>query len=164
MNQRDVDRYLRQVERGDGCWRWLGSISHHGYGVFYVDGAQVRATHMALRADGRPPVVGHFALHRCDNRPCVNPAHLYWGTHEQNMRDRMVRGRTARGDRMHHQRVHGERHPKAKLTDADVLAIRRAYRPGLGGQLMRQYGVSQSAISAIVNHDTWKHLPREAVA
>lgn len=161
MTPEDVRRFRSKVQsvEGEGCWLWRGGIGTGGYGVFWMDGRQHRATHVALAIDGRPLKSDRpFALHHCDTPGCVRPNHLYWGTHDDNMTDRRVRGRTARGDRMPHARVHGSAHPKAKLTEDDVRAIRTEYRPGLGGVLMRRYGISQASLWAIVNRRTWKSV------
>lgn len=160
MRKADEKRFRSKVDRPDeGCWTWQGSLGTNGYALFWLDGKQERAARIALLLDGRPVDPDRpFALHDCDNPRCVRPTHLYWGTHQDNMRDRAVRGRTARGDRMPHARVHGSAHPRAKVTEADVLAIRAAYRPGLGGELMRAYHLSQATLWAIVNRKSWRHV------
>ena len=156
----DVTRFRSKYDRpDDGCWIWRGSIGSYGYAVFWLDGRQERASRVALFIDGRQPTDDRpFACHHCDNPRCVRPDHLYWGSHEENMRDRMVRGRTARGDRMPHQRIHGSAHPRAKLTEDDVRAIRARYRHGLGGELMREYGISQASLWSIVNGRSWRSV------
>ena len=82
----------RMDKRGpDDCWEWLGSISTHGYGVV---GSPCRKAHReALRRHLGLVVIPEdmFVLHRCDNRLCVNPNHLYLGTHCDNMRDMAAR-------------------------------------------------------------------------
>ena len=88
-------------------------------------------------------------LHRCDEPRCVRPAHLFTGTHADNVADKVAKGRQARGGR----------NGRARLKERDVATIRRALR---GGALMkpmaRQYGVSPRTISLIRDHKTWKHL------
>jgi hypothetical protein len=159
LNLRDVARFRSKVDRSGECWLWQGSTNQFGYAVFWLAGRQVRAARVALFLDGRVPNDHRsFALHHCDNPACVRPTHLYWGTHTENMADRANRGRTARGDRMPHQRVHGEAHPKSKLTEDDVREIRRTYRPGLGGELMRRFGISQPTLWNVVNGKSWRHV------
>lgn len=139
---------------------WRGSRGRAGRAVFWLDGRQAIASHIALLLDGRTrPGPQYMACHHCDEPACVRPDHLYWGLHADNMRDRMERGRTARGDRMPHQRIHGSAHPRARVTEDDVVAIRAAYRPRLGGELMRRYGLSQAALWRIVNRRSWRHVP-----
>jgi hypothetical protein len=85
--------WSRMTITADGCWNWKGAYSAD-YGQFVYRGTSRRATHVALLFDGRPiPFEGAFARHKCDNRACVNPAHLEWGTQQQNVQDAIDRGR-----------------------------------------------------------------------
>ena len=159
MTPKDRRRFMSKVAlRPDGCRQWTGGIGSGGYGVFWMDGRQHRAARLALLMDGQDGGPGLMACHTCDNRACVRPLHLYWGTHADNMHDRAVRGRTARGDRMPHKRVHGSAHPRSKVNEEIVRDIRSRYRLGLGGALMREYGLSQATLWAIVNGRSWRHV------
>jgi len=91
-------------------------------------------------------------LHSCDNPPCVNPAHLSIGTHQENVAQRDARGRR--------KPLLGEKHGSAKLTDTEVIDIRKRYATGLITQraLAEEYGVTKSRISLIVNRKSWAHL------
>lgn len=77
------------------CWPFKKiTPKAKGYGSFYANGLQAPATHFALWLDGRPrPSAAHRACHRCDNPPCVNPHHLWWGTQGDNIRDASRKGR-----------------------------------------------------------------------
>lgn len=94
------DKFWQWVDKSagpDACWPWLGKRMKAGYGRYRLR----RKTHSAHRhaltvSVGDPPDQGAFAMHSCDNPPCCNPAHLRWGTHQDNMNDRMVRGRYGR--------------------------------------------------------------------
>jgi len=88
---------------------------------------------------------GLHVLHSCDNPPCINPDHLRVGTNDDNMRDRAERNR--------HARLFGERNPRAKLTESDVLAIRLSSLPQK--ELAARYAVSQSNISVIKRRESW---------
>ena len=92
-------------------------------------------------------LAGIVIRHTCDNPACVNPLHLVPGTHQDNVADRVARGRTA----------HGENHVRAKLTEEDVRAIRAAVRED-GKVLAARYGVNEQCISKIRNRRTWRHV------
>lgn len=90
------------------------------------------------------------ALHHCDNKPCCNPAHIYPGTHADNMRDAAERGTT--GGRP----MPGEANPNAKLTADDVRAIRASTRTAAA--LARRFGVSRTHIGYIKQRRSWEHI------
>jgi hypothetical protein len=90
---------------------------------------------------------GMYVCHRCDNPPCVNPAHLFLGSPLDNQTDRIAKGRGAAG----------EQNPAHKLCRSQVNEIRELHRMGLrGNKLAERYSVSTDTISSIVNYHTWK--------
>lgn len=94
-------------------------------------------------------------LHHCDNPPCVNPSHLYVGTHANNAADRAERHR----GKEHRQR--GEANDNAKLTEADVRAIivelqRIPRRSQIA--IAEQFGIKQPQVSRIMRRENWAHL------
>jgi hypothetical protein len=98
---------------------------------------------------------GLVICHRCDNPSCVNPAHLFLGTHADNVADKMRKGR-------HRTNPHkGEDHRSAKLTQEQVLEVRRRFAVGgiSKAALGREYGVTQTTIDHIILRATWRHLP-----
>lgn len=88
--------------KATGCWEWRGARTKSGYGQIQVTGVGVRLAHRLSHAiaSGRDPV-GRLVLHSCDNPPCVNPQHLRDGTHSENMRDAISRGRKTRVPQTH---------------------------------------------------------------
>ena len=83
------------------CWEWKGALSKSGYGQTRINGAQIRAHRYAYAAFNGPIPEGLFVMHSCDNRKCVNPAHLSTGTHTDNMRDCAAKGRTKEQKKTH---------------------------------------------------------------
>lgn len=91
--------FWQRVQKSDGCWLWRGVVSNGGYGTMGVKGlgrpvAAHRISYVLHTKATLPP--GMCVLHRCDNRLCVNPAHLFLGTHDDNMLDMVAKGRAAR--------------------------------------------------------------------
>lgn len=93
----DKARFWSKVEITDTCWIWKGYISVYGYGVFGI-GAIIATAHRVSYSLIHGPIPKDlYVLHKCDNRACVNPHHLYAGTHQDNMTDMMVRKRGVHG-------------------------------------------------------------------
>ena len=93
---RDLQFWARVDQSGgpDACWPWTGNTIRAGYGRFVEDGIQIAAHRRALALSKGPPPEGlPWALHDCDNPPCCNGGHLYWGTPTNNMQDRGRRSR-----------------------------------------------------------------------
>jgi hypothetical protein len=129
-----------------GCWLWTGDLGRNGYARFN--------NHLANRIAwslfrGAIPK-GMCVCHRCDVRQCVNPEHLFLGTHAENMRDMGDKGRARTPQ------VRGERNPRAKLTEADVIAIRSSTL--LQRELARIYGLTPTYVSEIRTRAVWRHI------
>ena len=150
-----VERFMDKVSMPNGkagCWPWRGQRRTGGYGFFYLKGRFVSAHRTAWALLVEPVGSGACVLHRCDNPPCVNPAHLFLGTQRDNMRDASQKGRIA----------HGERNGQSRLTAADVMDIRRRVASGEGVTgLGREYGVSHVSVIRAARGSTWAHLPME---
>lgn len=131
----------------NGCWLWNGYTAPNGYGMVSIAPYRRGYAHRAAWTVANGPIPdGMQVCHRCDNPPCVNPAHLFLGTVIDNMRDMSTKGRAPRG----------ERAGGVKLTEAQVRDIRASTKSG--SDLAREYGVSRSCISTIVTGQRWKHL------
>lgn len=167
-----LERFWAKVsERApEECWPWLGAVNHSGYGRFAerFKAPQRMATHVMLELHGKPrPTPTSQALHSCDNPPCVNPSHLYWGGYAENVADRISRGRSCGHKRSGalngmytkpESRLPGEKNPAAKLTAELVLAIIRDARKNV--LIAGDYGVSSALIGQIKRGVSWRHIPR----
>lgn len=157
-------RFWHRVDLSGGsesCWPWTGYRSGSGYGALKRGGRMVSAHRLMwqLQHGDIPPDM--WVLHRCDNPPCVNPAHLFLGTHADNMADMASKGRGGGGTPTHKNRARhpvrrGERNPRAKLTAVQVAEIRELRMTGLSlRHLAANYGVHNRTIERIVKGDRW---------
>ena len=138
----------------DHCWEWSGSRTLGGYGTLSFRRRRVYAHRLSVTLAGIDVPEGMVVMHSCDNPPCVNPAHLRVGTQEDNVRDKVEKGRHYAGVR-----PMGSEHHAAKLAEEDVREMRRNHRPGDSRRaLAAKYGVSSSAIDAVLDGRKWRHV------
>ena len=158
MNQKDIDRFWIKVNKTDKCWEWTAAKRAHGYGSFYLDGVTQSAHRISYQIEHSKIPKGLSILHHCDNVTCVNPDHLYPGTQKQNMQDCVKRGRFRGGKGGGGSP--GERHPRAKLTEKQVLEIRAKYASGemKSRALAKAYGVAKTTIEGVIYRYNWKHI------
>lgn len=142
------ERFWSKVDRSGDCWIWTAYRGITGYGIVGVDRRVQKAHRVAWQLTHGPIPHGACVLHRCDNPPCVNPAHLFLGTQAENVADRDAKGR--------HVPMSGERHGCAKLTTDQVIAIRAD--PRIHRLIAADYGVARTVISRIRRRE-WAHVP-----
>ena len=143
---KEEQRFWANVDKSDSCWNWTASLSKSGYGAFSNNGKYVRAHRYSWSLHNGKIPDGLCVLHRCDNRKCVNPDHLWLGTHDDNMRDRTLKGRQCRG----------ENHGRAKLTEVAARAILVSEEPYR--ILSARYGVIADHIYKIRAGLRWAHI------
>lgn len=138
MKRPAIDRFLEKIERitESGCWIWTGSLNCANYGQFHdndchlsAQRGQVLAHRWALNHFNGPIAKDAHVCHRCDVTECVNPDHLYAGSHQQNMADLWTRGRNTRGrkfpDRVKNVCKHGHQYTDENTIYAGVHKMKR---------------------------------------
>ena len=147
-----MQRFYNKVNKDgpNGCWEWAAYRNHDDYGGFWLDGEMKRAHRTSWMLEHGSIPDGLHVLHHCDNRKCVNPDHLWLGTHADNMRDMAEKGRAASNPQP------GETNGRAKLTEADIPAIRADNR--FLRVIAAEYGVSPKQISRIKRRERWTHI------
>lgn len=148
-----IARFWSKARKGeaDGCWPWTSNLFTGGYGAFAPgDGSRGYAHRFAYEISIGEIPAKTCVCHRCDNPGCVNPAHLFLGSHAENMADKARKGRAPRGTQ----------HWSAVLDDQKVLDIRQKYSTGQFSQegLGALFGVSKTTINKVVNALNWTHL------
>lgn len=154
------------VKTESECWEWKGNKNKTGYGMLWIsDKPAVKklAHRISWEIHNGEIPEGLGVLHKCDNPPCINPAHLFLGTFRDNMKDKLTKGRHARGEKQKH-----------ILTDEAVMEIRNRYAnrnkqprrnyrgdedPNGARAIAKDYGVSQWTIFDVVRGRRWAHLP-----
>lgn len=141
------ERFWLQVNKGDGCWEWIGAY-RNDYGVVMFNGKRRAAHRVSWQMVFGSILNSEWILHHCDNPRCVRPSHLFAGNPRDNILDCSKKGRWSNGNRK------GERHPLATLSDRSAKRIREMYT-GKRGEIVwlsRLYGVQRKVISRIVKN------------
>lgn len=143
------------INRKTSCWEWTGAKKAQGYGKINENGKQRNAHRVFWEMFYGPIEDGLVCCHVCDNRKCVNPSHLFLGTQADNLRDMTAKGRRASRP--------GMATVTAKLSDADVLEIRRLADSGADNwsDVARKFGVSYGTISKVVTRRSWGHISED---
>ncbi len=139
-----------EIAGKDDCWVWKKSVSRSGYGQINHLGKSVQAHRLSYELNCGSIPDGMFVCHRCDNRRCINPAHLFVGTALDNNRDRDDKGRSAGG------RLIGEDNPLALISNETAIAISRTSGPLQ--DVSAKFGVAPGTVSAIRTGRAWGHV------
>ena len=146
------DRVWDYIDRSggpDACWPWTGAENGCGYGMAQWNKQKRKAHRVVYELVNGQLDPDLDVLHRCDNPPCCNPAHLRAGTHDDNMRDRDERGRTLKGEQVY----------RAQITADIARAIRSLYANGRTVRdIAESHKVSYALVYAVVKRKSWKHV------
>jgi hypothetical protein len=170
---KDVKRFWSKVAPDFmGCWEWQGGYDGHNYGKFWAQGHKnLRANRVAYEIVYGPIPNGLEVCHTCDNPRCVRPDHLFIATHAGNMSDASRKGRMpgsvsspVRAGENHWMRRYPERIPRgsrrghAKISEADVLQIRKLSETTPQHEIAILFGIAQSTVSRLLKGFTWNHV------
>ena len=149
----DIVRFKgKYQEQPNGCYEWQAALNERGYGLFRIDGVTKKAHRIAYTIFKGEIPEGLLVCHSCDNKKCVNPAHLWLGTDKDNMTDKVAKNRQIKGSLVNH----------AKLTEDDVISIKIRLKSGQTQvSIAREYGVHPMTILSIKQGKTWTHVKVE---
>jgi hypothetical protein len=140
-----IERNITRIPES-GCWIWMSTVEKSGYGRVCSGKKPFYAHRVSYEQKHGPIPSGMMALHHCDVRCCVNPDHIFVGTQQDNMTDKVLKNRQAKG----------MNHGNAKLTEDQVREIKSSSETSI--KLSAKFNYSASMIRAIKNGYIWKHL------
>lgn len=172
-NDRIIEKFFNSIDERESkekCWNWISGTKNNGYAFigfgkhkgpnYYHESAHRLSYRMHY---GHDIPEGMCVCHKCDNKKCVNPFHLFLGTQMDNMRDKIAKGRDARGEK--HSTATKLKTPKgsqqgqAKLHEKDIPIILEMRRDGmLIRQIAEHFHVSKTCISQIFKGSHWSHV------
>ena len=138
----------RVIKQSDGCWIWQKALDAYGYGCLRWAGKTQKAHRLSYVAFILDPLPSRsLVCHNCDRPACVNPEHLFVGTHRDNTQDMLSKRRNKGGS------FPGELNPCSKLSVSQVHYIRNSQETGIS--LAKRYNVAASTISAVRTGQNW---------
>lgn len=157
LNEKQVAAFFSKTKRVGDCLVWTACKNSDGYGQFMAHPKLWSSHRLAWTLTHGSIPSGMHVLHKCDNPSCIEPKHLFLGSHADNMRDAWVKGRKTMSEsflRYANSAKPGEKNGRAKLTRQQVEEIRRC--GGRQKEVAAKFGVSKSAVSMIRTNQTWR--------
>lgn len=147
-----VDRFWAKVSKfGGGCWNWTAATRSTGYGCMKVNGRLISAHRLSFVLHFGEVPEGQIVCHRCDNRLCVRPDHLFAGTPHANVADMDAKGRRMQ--------PRGEKSGSAKLTEADIVQFFALRKSGHSNRrIAAMFGVDSSTVNCVFTGRSWRHV------
>lgn len=147
-------RFWKHIDKKENneCWDWIGACNKYGYGQIRLNDKVIRVHRFSwIIHNGKIPG-DLYVLHKCDNPLCVNPNHLFLGTHQDNMDDMINKKRD--------NKAKGENHGMAKLTSKEVKKIKVLLNQKeiSRKRISKMFNISQSVIASINTDKTWRHV------
>ena len=142
--------WLKVIKNENGCWLYTGGKTGSGYGVLTKNNKPVLVHRLSYNIHFGDIPPGLCVCHKCDNPLCVNPEHLFLGTHDANMKDKMKKGRAIVNQ--------GSKHPLSKLTEENVREIKSLFGKVKQIDIAEKFKVSIATINDIKHHRGWSHI------
>lgn len=167
-NLEDVkNRFWTKVDIGskNECWNWKSSAIRAGYGVLKINDKSESSHRISYILNYGEIPINLLVLHKCDNKICVNPNHLFLGNHQENMKDMRVKGRSAKGDksgaRLHPETVkRGEKVALSKVNEFQIIDMLKLYFDDKIHPLIiiAKYNFDRSSFYKLLSGQLWKHV------
>lgn len=147
--EKDFINLLKKTSN-ESCWLYLSGKDKDGYGRLTLDGKRIRAHRFAYELFNNTKIPeGMIICHKCDNPPCCNPTHLFLGTHQDNIKDKVNKGRGWNPI------LYGEKNGNSKLTDIEreeIRKLRKQYPDITAGRISEIYNISRGALVTIIGY------------
>jgi len=148
--QKSPQRFWNMVDTSKSCWEWTGRLNKHGYGQISAGNTELLAHRAAYFLSNNDFNKSLCVLHKCDNRKCCNPKHLYQGTHAENMLDMKIKGRRKNINTK-------ESNGRSKINQQIADKIRELKKTGLRlVDISNIYSISNSSVSRVCRMENWK--------